>query len=105
MESRTEGSRPRPRTAVTRTDLLEAKDRNARDQGQGPRTQVQVLSEKKGRQKSFSGDLKNKTKKIFTKIFQPISRKKRLPKNFSGAPQNFNNLRNIAVLTPRQGNF
>ena len=31
---------PRPRTAFPRTDTLEAKDRNARGQGQGPRTQA-----------------------------------------------------------------
>ena len=36
-------------------DPLEAKDRNA--QGQGPRTQQQVFSKKKGLQKFFSGDL------------------------------------------------
>ena len=38
---------PRPRTAFPRTEPLEAKDRNARGQGQGPRTQAQVLSKKK----------------------------------------------------------
>ena len=38
--------RPRPRTAFPRTDTLEAKDRNARGQGQGPRSQAQVLSKK-----------------------------------------------------------
>ena len=54
--------RPRPRTAFPRTDTLEAKDRNARGQGQGPRTQAQVLSKKK---------------KVFTKIFQAISKKKK----------------------------
>ena len=46
MESRKQGSRPRthkkktrprPRTALPTTDLLEAKDRNARGQGQGHR--------------------------------------------------------------------
>ena len=52
VESRTQGSRSRPRaqkksearprTAVPRTDPLEAKDRKAG--GQGPRTQAQVLS-------------------------------------------------------------
>ena len=72
--------RPRPRTAFPRTDTLEAKDRNARGQGQGPRTQVQVLSKEKGLHKSFLGDLKKK--KIFTKIFQAISTKKRFPKKF-----------------------
>ena len=71
--------------------MLEAKDRNARGQGQRPRTQAQVLSKKK--------------KKIFTKIFQAISTKKRFPKNFSSAPQNFNTSKNIAVLEPRTGQF
>ena len=84
-----ENPRPRPRTAFPRTDTLEAKDRNARGQGQGPRTQAQVLSKKK--------------KKVFTKIFQPISTKTRFPKNFSSAPQNFNNSKNSAVLEPRTG--
>ena len=39
--------RPRPRTALPRTDPLEAKDRNARGQGQGPQTQAQVFSKNK----------------------------------------------------------
>ena len=54
--------RPRPRTALPRTHLLEAKDRNAR--GQGPRTQAQVFSKKK----------------IFKKFFQAISKKKYIKK-------------------------
>ena len=49
---------PRPRTAFPRTEPLEAKDRNAR--GQGPRTQPQVFSKKKGLQKSFPGNLQLK---------------------------------------------
>ena len=57
---------PRPRTAFPRTDTLKAKDRNARGQGQGPRTQAQVFSKKK---------------KVFTKIFQAISTKRRFSKN------------------------
>ena len=58
-----------------RTGMLEAK-------GQGPRTQAQVLSKtkKKGHHKNFSGDLQKKKKKVFTKIFQAISTKKRFPK-------------------------
>ena len=79
--------RPRPRTAFPRTDTLEAKDRNAR--GQGPRTQAQVLSKKKNLHKNFSSDF----------------HKKRFPKNFSSAPQNFNNSKNSAVLEPRTGQF
>ena len=58
--------RPRPRTAFPRTNTLEAKDRNARGQGQEPRTQAQVLSKKKGLHKNFSGDLHKKT---FSKNF------------------------------------
>ena len=82
---------PRPRPAFPRTDTLEAKDRNAQGQGQGPRTQAQVLSKKKKKDlhKNFTGDL----------------HKKRFPKNFSSAPQNFNNSKNSAVLKPRTGQF
>ena len=45
--------RPRSRTAFPRTDPLEAKDRNARGQGQGPRTQPQGFSKKKTSSKKF----------------------------------------------------
>ena len=64
--------RPRPRTVFPRTDALEAKDRNARGQGQGPRTQAQVLSKKKkGLHKNFSGDLqKKKEKGLHQKFFK-----------------------------------
>ena len=108
VESRTQGSRPRnprprPRTAFPRTDTLEAKGRNARGQGQGPRTQAQVLSEKK---KVFTKIFQAiSKKKVFTKIFHAISTKKRFPKNFSSAPKNFNNSKNTAVLEPRTGQF
>ena len=84
--------RPRTRTAFPRTDTLEAKDRNARGQGQGPRTQS-------------ASALQKKKKKVFTKIFQAISTKKRFPKNFSSATQNFNIPKNRAVLDPRTGQF
>ena len=46
-----------------------------------------------------------KKKKVLTKIFQAISTKKRFPKNFSTAPQNFNNSKNSAVLKSRTGQF
>ena len=42
---------PRQRTVFLRTDLLEARDMNAR--GQGPRTQPQVLSKKRSSKKFF----------------------------------------------------
>ena len=61
-----------------RTEMLEAKDQGHK---------AQVLSKKK----------------VFTKIFQAISTKKRFQKNFSSASQNFNNSKNTAVLEPRTG--
>ena len=69
---------PRSRPAFPRTDTLEAKDRNARGQGQGPRTQAQVLFKKK----------KTSSQKFFRR-----------------SPQNFNNSKNTAVLEPRTGQF
>ena len=83
-----------------RTGMLEAK---AKDQGH--KAQVLSKKKKKGFHKNFSGDLKKKKKKVFTKIFQAISTKKRFPKNFSSAPQNFNIPKNSAVLEPRTGQF
>ena len=53
---------------------------------------------------AFSKQKKGK-KKVFTKMFQAISKKKGFPKNFSGAPQNFNDSKNSAVLKPRTGQF
>ena len=45
--------RPWPRTAFPRTDTLEAKDRNARGQGQGPRTQAKCSPKKKRSSQKF----------------------------------------------------
>ena len=87
-----------------RTGMLEAK---AKDQGH----KRQVLSKKKKKrssQKFFRRSpkkKKKKKKKVFTKIFQAISTKKRFLKNFSSAPKNFNNSKNTAVLEPRTGQF
>ena len=83
--------------------MLEAK---AKDQGH----KAQVLSKKKKKkkrssQKFFRRSPKKKKKKVFTKIVQAISTKKRFPKNFSSAPQNFNIPKNRAVLEPRTGQF
>ena len=88
-----------------RTGMLEAK---AKDQGH----KAQVLSKKKKKRssqkffrRSQKKKKKKKKKKVFTKIFQAISTKKRFPKNFSTAPQNFNFPKNRAVLEPRTGQF
>ena len=83
-----------------RTGMLEAK---AKDQGHKRKCSPK---KKKGLYKIFfRRSPKKKKKKVFTKIFQAISTKKRFPKNFSSAPQNFNNSKNSVVLEPRTGQF
>ena len=112
MESRTQGSRPRPRTQ--KKSEAKAKDtKKIRGQGQGQPFRGQTLSRPKtGMLEAKAKDqghkraqVLSKKKKVFTKIFQAISTKKRFPKNFSSAPQNFNNSKNSAVLEPRTGQF
>ena len=123
MESRTQGSRPRPRPRTQKKSEAKAKDslsedRHSRGQGQecsrprpkdqGHKAQVLSKKKKKGLHKNFSGDLqkkKKKKKKVFTKIFQAISTKKRFPKNFSTAPQNFNNSKILLSSSRGQANF
>ena len=119
VESRTQGSRPRPRPRTQKKSEAKAKDSNSENRtsrGQGqecsrprPRTKDTSASalqkKKKGLHKNFSGDLKKKKKKVYTKIFQAICTKTRFPKNFSSAPQNFNNSKNTAVFEPRTGQF
>ena len=82
-----ECSRPRPRTKDTSASALQKKKK------------------KRSSEKFFRRSQKKKKKKVFTKIFQAISTKKRFLKNFSSAPQNFNNSKNSAVLEPRTGQF
>ena len=87
--------------------MLEAK---AKDQGHKAQVLSKKKKKKKGLHKNFSGDLqkkkkKKKKKKGLHKIFQAISTKKRFPKNFSTAPQNFNFPKNSAVLEPKTGQF
>ena len=70
VESRTQGSRPRtqknprlrPRTALSRTDLLECKDRNARGQGQDHKRKC---SPKKSSEKIFR---RSPEKNVFQKL-------------------------------------
>ena len=114
VESRTQGSRPwpraqkknpRPRTAFPRTDTLEGGQEQECSRPRTKDTSASALQKKKKRssQKFFrlSPKKKKKKKKVFTKIFQAISTKQRFPKNFSSAPQTFNNSKNSAVLEPR----
>ena len=125
MESRTQGSRPRPRTqkknprprtAFPRTDTLEAKDRNARGQGQGPRTQAQVLSKKRrSSQKFFRLSQKKKKKKrssqkffkrssqknVFQKIFQALHKILTIQKIVLSSSRGQANFRGLEVSRPR----
>ena len=96
---------------------LEAKAKDTkkiRGQGQGqpfrgqthsrPRTgMLEAKVKDQGHRRKCSP--KKKKKKVFTKIFQAISTKKRFPKNFSSTPQNFNYSKNSAVLEPRTSQF
>ena len=78
--------------------MLEAK---AKDQWH----KAQVLSKKKKVFTKIFQAISKKKKKVFTKIFLAISTKKSFPNNFSSAPQNFNIPKNSAVLEPRTGQF
>ena len=75
MESRTQKKpRPRPRTALLRTDPFEAKDRNAGGQGQGPRTQPQMFSKKNKVFKFFFQTISKREKqKRCSQIFREVS--------------------------------
>ena len=84
-----ECSRPRPRTKDTKRKCSPKKKKRS----------LQKFFRRSPKKK------KKKKKKVFTKIFQAISTKKRFPKNFSSAPQNFNIPKNSAVLEPRTGQF
>ena len=102
-EARGQGHKknPRPRTALPRTDPLEAKDRNARGQGQGPRTQAQVFAKKKGLQKNFPA-ISKKSSKIFSCVLQ----KKRLLKFFFQAIYKISTIQKKVLSSSRgQGNF
>ena len=110
VESRTQGSRPRPRTqknprprprtAFPRTDTFEAKDRNARGQGQPfrgqtlsrPRTGMleakdqghkrKCSPKKKGLRKNFSGDLQKQKKRSSQTFFKRSPQKNVFQKIF-----------------------
>ena len=102
------------------TKKSKAKSKNSLSEDRHSRGQGQECSRPRPRTKDTSASALQKKKKVFTKIFQAISKKinkvfrknfqaiftkKRFPKNFSGAPQNFNNSKNTAVLEPRTGQF
>ena len=117
VESRTQGSRPRPKTQ--KNFEAKAKDRPSRGQGQGQghrckcspkkiffKNFFQVIS-KKGLQKFFQA------KKVFKKFFlgdlylrKPKKRSLQIFRKVSGVFQrNFNGSKTSAVLEPRTGQF
>ena len=127
VESRTQGSRPSPRTqkkirgqgqgqpfrvqtlSRPRTGMLEAKD-------QGHKRKCSPKKKKRSSQKFFRRSQKKRSSQKFfwrsppkkrssQKFFRRSPKKKGLYKNFSSAPQNFNNSKNSAVLEPRTGQF
>ena len=60
---------PRPSTAFPRTDTLEAKDRNARGQGQGHKRKCSSKKKNRSSQKFFK---RSPQKDVFQKIFQAL---------------------------------
>ena len=99
MESRTQGLRPRPR----KQKKSEAKDSLSEDRHS--RGQGQECSRPRPRTKDTSQVL-SKTKKVFTKIFQAISPKKRFPKNFSSDLHKILTIQKIVLSSSRgQANF
>ena len=89
-----------PRTAFPRTDTLEAKDRNARGQGQGPKTQAQVLSKKK--KKVFTKIFwRSPQKNVFQKIFQALHKISTVLKIVLSSSQGQANFRGLEASRPR----
>ena len=88
---------------------LEAKD-TKKIRGQGQPFRGQTLSRPRtgmleAKDQGHKRKCSQKKKKVFTKIFQAISTKKRFPKNFSSAPQNFNNSKIVLSSSRGQANF
>ena len=100
VESRAQGSmprprtqkksEPRPRTALPRTVSLEAKDTSA------------SAFQKKSVHKNFSGDLQKKAKnKVFTKIFQALLKILAIQKLVLSSSRGQANFRGLEASRPR----
>ena len=112
VESRTQGSRPRTQKKN------EAKAKNSLSEDRHSRGQGEEYSRPRPRTKDTNANVLKK--KVFIKNFQAISKKQKkslqikfsgdlqkngLEKVFSADLQNFNHLKNSAVLEPRTGQF
>ena len=127
MESRTQGSRPRPRTQkkIRGKDSL-SKDRHSRGQGQEcsrprPRTKdtsasaLKKKKKKKGLHENFLGDLQKKKKKrssqrffkrapkknVFQKIFQALHKILTIQKIMLSSSRGQANFRGLEASRPR----
>ena len=87
------GSKPRPRTQK------KSKAKNSPTQDRPSRGQGKECSRRRPRTKDTSASVLQK-KKSSEPFFRRSPEKKHFPKNFSGAPQTFNNSKNSAVLEP-----
>ena len=105
LESRTQGSRPRPRTQKN----FEAKAKDRPSQGHGPRTQTQVFSKKNVFKIFFQAISKKKVFKNFFSRDLYLRRPKkglcRFSARFLRFPTKFQRFKNSAVLQPRTGQF
>ena len=96
---------PRPRTAFPRTDTFEAKDRNARGQGQGHKRKCSP-KKKKGLHKNYSDDLQKKKKKRSSQIFFKRSPQKNVFQKMFQALHKISTIQKIVLSSSRgQANF
>ena len=79
--------RSRPSTALPRTDTFEAKDRNARGQGQGHKRKC------------------SQKKKVIKQIFQMISKKKTVQEKFFQPIYKILTIQNVRSSSGGQGSF
>ena len=84
VESRTQGSRPRPRPRTQKKSEAKAKAKDSLPEDRHSRGQGQECSRPRPRTKDTKRKCspKKKKKKVFTKIFQAISKKKRSSQKF-----------------------
>ena len=91
VESRTQGSRPRPRPRTQKKSEAKAKAKDSLSEDRHSRGQGQECSRPRPRTKDTKRKCspKKKKKKVFTKIFQAISKKKKKKKKKKRSSQNF----------------
>ena len=105
MESRTQGSRPRPKTQIkSEAKDSPTEDRPFRGQGQEcsrprPRTQAQVLSKKKRSSPKFFR--RSPKKNVFQTIFQALHKISTIQKIVLSSNQGQANFRGLEASRPR----